>query len=141
MLKISKQFVTFLFLLFFISELYAEDDKILEAVESSARAWLNLPDNGKYAESWKNASTLFQAKKSESDWGKNIKAIRSPLGTMKSRHIATAHLATSLPDMPDGEYVIVQFYTSFEHQTLALETVTTVKEQDDTWRVSEYLIE
>lgn len=141
MLKITKQFAIFLFLLLFISEIYAEDDKILEAVESSARAWLNLPDSGKYAESWKNASTLFQTKKSESDWKKNMKAIRSPLGTMKSRHIATAYLATSLPDMPDGEYVIVQFYTSFEHQALALETVTTIQEQDDTWRVSEYLVE
>ena len=140
MLKITKQFVTFLFLIIFISDLYAEDDKILETVESSARAWLSLSDNEKYAESWKNASALFQAKKSESDWIKNMEATRSPLGTMKSRHIATAHLATSLPDVPDGEYVIVQFYTSFENQALALETVTTVKEQDDTWHVSEYLI-
>jgi CHAD domain-containing protein len=140
MLKITKQFVIFLTLLLFISKLYAEDGKILEAVESSSRAWLSLPDSRKYAESWKNASALFQAKKSESGWIKNMEAIRSPLGAMKSRHIATAHLATSLPNMPDGEYVVVQFYTSFEHKALALETVTTVKEKSDTWRVSEYLI-
>lgn len=140
MLKITKQFAIFVFLLFLIKELHAEDNNILESVESSARAWLNLVDGEKYAESWKNASGLFQTKEPESDWVKNMTTIRSPLGTAKSRHIATAHAATSLPNLPNGEYVVVQFYTSFEHKTLALETVTTAKEQDGTWRVSEYLI-
>lgn len=140
MLKITKQFFIFLLLLFFINELSAEDSKILKNVESSARAWLSLADKGKYAESWKNASTLFHAKASESDWIKNMEAARSPFGSMKSRHIATAHSATSLPGVPDGEYVVVQFYTSFEHKPLALETITTIKEQDDIWRVSDYQI-
>lgn len=140
MLKNPKQIATFLFLLFFVSGLHAEDSKILENVENSARAWLNLTDHGKYPESWKNASALFQAKAPESDWVNNITSIRSPLGTMKSRHLATAHSATSLPNAPDGEYVIVQFYTTFEHKALALETVTTVKEQNNIWRVSDYHI-
>lgn len=140
MLNIPRQFAIFLFLLLFVSGLHAEDSKILESVESSARAWLNLIDHGKYAESWQNASALFQAQASESDWVKNITTIRSPLGKMKSRHLATAHSATSRPNAPDGEYVIVQFYTTFEHKALTLETVTTTKEQDNIWRVSDYLI-
>lgn len=141
MLNIPKQFAIFIFLFLFVSGLHAEDSKMLESVENSARAWLNLTDHEKYAESWKNASALFRAKAPESDWVKNIKTIRSPLGTMKSRHLATAHSATSLPNTPDGEYVIVQFYTTFEHKALTLETVTTTKEQDNIWRVSDYLIE
>lgn len=141
MLNIPKQFATFLYLFLFVSGLHAEDSKILESVESSARTWLNLIDYGKYGESWKNASPLFQAKAPESDWIQNITTIRSPLGAMKSRHLATAHSATSLTNAPDGEYVIVQFYTTFEHKALTLETVTTTKEQDNIWRVSDYLIE
>ena len=140
MLKNTKQFITFLFLFTIINQIYADDSGILENVENNTRSWLNLVDNGQYAASWKNASTLFKSKESESVWIKNLESIRSPLGSMKSRHIATAHSAKSLPGVPDGEYLIVQFYTSFEHKALALETVTAVKEQDETWRVSEYFI-
>jgi hypothetical protein len=140
MLKATQYLITVLFLFLFINQLHADDNRILKNVESSTRLWLQLVDDGKYAASWKNASTLFKSSKSESDWIKNMKANRSPLGSMKSRHIATAHAAKSLPDVPDGDYVIVQFYTTFEHKALALETVTAVKEQDDRWRVSEYLI-
>lgn len=140
MLKITKSFMSALFLFLLINHVHADDNRILKNVESSTRSWLQLVDNGKYAASWKNASTLFKSSKSESDWIKNMQAIRSPLGSMKSRHLATAHAAKSLPDVPDGDYVIVQFYTTFEHKALALETVTAVKEQDDRWRVSEYLI-
>lgn len=140
MLNIPKQFATFLFLLLSVSGLHAEDSKMLESVESSARAWLNLTDHKKYAESWKNASALFQANAPESEWIKNVTTIRSPLGAMKSRYLATAHSATSVPNAPDGAYVIVQFYTTFEHKALTLETVTATKEQDNIWRVSDYLI-
>ncbi len=140
MLKITKRLVTFLILILYINHIYAEDNQFFEDIENSTHSWLHLTDHGKYAASWENASTLFKSSKTESDWIKEMEAIRSPLGSMKSRHIATAHSAKSLPDVPDGDYVVVQFYTTFEHKALALETVTAVKGSDDTWRVSAYLI-
>jgi hypothetical protein len=47
---------------------------------------------------------------------------------------------TTLPGVPDGEYVVVQFDTSFEKKKTAIETVTPMKEPDGRWRVSGYFI-
>ena len=47
---------------------------------------------------------------------------------------------TSVPGAPDGEYVVIQFQTIFEHKASAIETVTPSKEKDGAWRVSGYYI-
>ena len=52
----------------------------------------------------------------------------------------TATYKTSLPGAPDGEYVVIQFDTSFENKKAAIETVTPMMDQDGTWRVSGYYI-
>ncbi|RPI50795.1 MAG: DUF4019 domain-containing protein [Acidobacteria bacterium] len=40
----------------------------------------------------------------------------------------------------DGEYVVFQFGTSFEHKAAAIETVTAVKDSDGAWRVGGYFV-
>jgi hypothetical protein len=50
------------------------------------------------------------------------------------------NFATSLPGAPDGEYVIIQFATSFENKTSAVETITPMMDKDGQWRVSGYYI-
>ena len=59
---------------------------------------------------------------------------------MKSRRLVSARFERSLPGVPDGEYVIVQFNSSFEHKADATETVTPMKDPDGQWRVSGYFI-
>jgi len=41
---------------------------------------------------------------------------------------------------PDGDYVIIQFDTSFENKKSAIETVTPMLDKDGVWRVSGYYI-
>ena len=41
---------------------------------------------------------------------------------------------------PDGEYVVIQFATSFENKKTALEKVTPMMDKDGKWRVSGYSI-
>lgn len=53
--------------------------------------------------------------------------------------MATSYM-TSLPGAPDGEYVVVQFETSFTNKKAAAETVTPMLENDGQWRVSGYYI-
>jgi hypothetical protein len=45
-----------------------------------------------------------------------------------------------LPGAPDGEYVVIQFESSFEKKKSAVETVTPMLEKDGKWRVSGYYI-
>jgi hypothetical protein len=42
--------------------------------------------------------------------------------------------------VPDGEYVVFQFNTSFEQKAAAVETVTAMREKDGTWHVAGYFI-
>ncbi len=135
-----KRLIAVLLLLFCTSVAYAEENNILDKVESSARSWLELVDSGKYKESWENSSALFKTKTSESEWIKSITVIRAPRGAVNSRYIATAAATKALPGFPDGEYVVLQFYTTFAEKGLALETVAQAKTQDETWQIVEYTI-
>jgi hypothetical protein len=110
------------------------------AAESAALAWLSLVDAGNYAQSWSAASTLFRQKVPESQWQSAAAGARAPLGSLKSRKVQSATLKNSLPGAPDGEYVVVQFASSFEHKASAIETVTPMKDVDGKWHVSGYYI-
>ena len=135
-----KRLIVLLLLLLCTSAVHAQESNILEKVESSARAWLGLIDSGEYKESWENASPLFKEKTSEVAWVKSITAIRTPRGAMNARYIATAGSTKSLSGLPDGDYVVLQFYTTFAEKGLALETITLTKTQDDTWQIAAYEI-
>jgi hypothetical protein len=69
-----------------------------------------------------------------------MKAARQPLGKLISRKMQTKSYKTSLPGAPDGEYVVIQFETSFENKKTAIETVTPMLDKDGKWRVSGYYI-
>ncbi|MDY6990555.1 MAG: DUF4019 domain-containing protein [Thermodesulfobacteriota bacterium] len=57
-----------------------------------------------------------------------------------SRKVKAKAYKTSLPGAPDGEYVVIQFDTSFEYKEKAVETVTPMMDKDGLWRVSGYYI-
>jgi len=108
--------------------------------QQSADSWLALVDSGKYAESWQVASQLFKAHVSKGQWETAARATRSPLGPVQSRQLKSATSKTSLPGVPDGQYVVLQYETSFEHKRSAIETVTPMLDKDGAWRVSGYYI-
>jgi hypothetical protein len=116
------------------------DDKNEAAAIDAAKAWLALTDAGKFAASWDEAASLFKAAVTKADWEKQIAAVRGPLGALGERTIAVAKFARSLPGAPDGEYVMIQFKTRFEHKAAAVETITPMKDKDGRWRVSGYYI-
>ena len=61
---------------------------------------------------------------------------------MTSRKLKGAQYKTSLPGAPDGEYVVIQYDTSFENKrsASAVETITPTLDKDAQWRVSGYFI-
>ena len=119
--------------------LATESDKMNLAV-SSTEMWLSLVDEGKYADSWNEAAGYFKGAVKQEQWQKTLKAVRTPLGKVISRGLKSKSYHTSLPGAPDGEYVVIQFETSFENKKSAIETVTPMKDKDRKWRVSGYFI-
>lgn len=110
-----------------------------DAAAETAKAWLELVDQGKYGASWKEAAPLFQGQVTEKAWEKLVAGVRKPLGAFRSRELASAVFSTSLPGAPDGEYVVVQFQSSFANKAEAVETVTPMLDQG-VWKVSGYFI-
>ncbi|HET7101683.1 MAG TPA: DUF4019 domain-containing protein [Terriglobia bacterium] len=111
-----------------------------KAAASSAEKWLGLVDKGEYAESWKEAATYFRNSITEQKWEQAAQSVRKPLGMLISRKLKTAVYKTSLPGAPDGEYVVMQFDSSFADKKSAVETITTVLDHGGKWRVVGYFI-
>lgn len=110
------------------------------AAIAATEQWLSLVDSGRYGQSWKQAARYFRAGVSKANWRDSIKAVRKPLGQLKSREVLSSVYTISLPGAPDGEYVVIQFKTYFENKQVAVETVTPLLEEDGSWRVSGYYI-
>ena len=106
----------------------------------AAQTWLQELDGGAYAASWSNAAAYFQGMVTENEWTNMMTSGRSPLGEVISRDFKAARHFTSLPGVPDGDYIVIQFATSFARKKNAVETVTPMKEENGDWRVSGYFV-
>jgi len=126
-------------LVLFCTQVLADQSKE-EAAKAASEAWLALIDNGKYSESWNEGATYFKNAVSEAQWTKSIVAFRKPLGNILSRSLMSKKYTNTLPGAPDGEYVVIQYETSFENKKSAIETVTPMLDKDGKWRVSGYYI-
>ena len=106
---------------------------------SEALDWLNTIDAGKFAESWQNTDTFFKAQVTKKKWSETLKEVRTPLGQVISRSEITRQHHTSLPGAPDGEYLIIQYQTKFQHKKTSTETLTLSKGSGQ-WRPVGYFI-
>lgn len=118
---------------------FAGDAKTVVA-RRSAESWLALVDAGHYGQSWDQAASLFKQRVSKQQWETAVRKVRQPLGRVKSRELMGSQYLTQLPGVPDGEYVVIQYKTSFEHKKSAVETITPMRDTDGKWRVSGYFI-
>lgn len=122
-----------------VTGIAAEPEKEKAAV-AIAESWVALVDGGKYGESWKEAAEYFRNAVKQEQWEQAAQAARQPLGKLVSRKVKTTAYKTALPGAPDGEYVVIEFETVFEHKKTAIETVTPMMDKDGKWRVSGYFI-
>jgi hypothetical protein len=111
-----------------------------ELAASTSQAWLALVDAGKYQESWQQAAEFFKNAVDQNQWESSMIAYRKPLGNVLSRELIFKKYTNTLPGAPDGEYVVIQYKTSFENKASAVETVTPMLDTDGIWRVSGYYI-
>ncbi len=118
----------------------ADDQAAVDQAKKAADAWLKLVDDGKYRESWDQAATFFKDHVTAEGWEQMVGAVRKPLGVMVSRTFKLAKYSTNLPGAPDGQYVVIQYDTSFANKKAAVETITPMLDKDGQWRVSGYYI-
>ncbi len=138
----TKLMSTLLFVALFmgISAQVRAQDKPEQLAQQSAESWLAFVDSGKYADSWQQAAEYFKNAVTQDKWEDTMRSRREPLGKLVSRKLSSAEYTTALPGAPDGEYVVIQFDTSFEHKQTAVETITPMLDKDGKWRVCGYFI-
>jgi hypothetical protein len=111
-----------------------------QAAEQAAADWLKLVDFDAYARSWRQASSTFKAAVTEGNFEQTLRATRAPLGAVLSRQLKSTEYRTQLPGVPDGEYILIRYTTTFEHKKATLETVVLALEKDGHWRAAGYSI-
>lgn len=116
-----------------------QQDAVRNAVDAANR-WLVPADAGDGAATWDQAASAFQAAVSKADWSAALRQARQPLGAVTARKMVSSEYKLSLPGAPDGEYVVIQYDTQFEHKTHAVETVVPMRERDGSWKVSGYFV-
>jgi hypothetical protein len=118
----------------------AADTAAERAAQQSAQTWLALVDAGKYGQSWSEAAQLFKKAVTQAQWEGAARGAREPMGKLQARKLQSSEYRRTLPGAPDGEYVVIQYATSFENKKSAVETITPMKDKDGIWRVSGYVI-
>ncbi len=109
-------------------------------IAQQAETWLQLIDDGHYAQSWSEASPVFQQAVDKARWTEILNALHTPLGTRLSRQLHTSELYEVLPASPGGPHLVLQFSTRFENKPDAIETVTFTRDPDGAWRASGYYV-
>lgn len=123
----------------FCSALFGQESKEDKALEA-AKVWLKLIDNGEYEKSWQTAAEYLKNVTTKEQFKQSLIAGRSPLGSVISRTLKSKEYIAGLPGAPDGEYVEIQFQTSFENKHSSIETIASMLDVDGEWRVAGYYI-
>jgi nitrous oxidase accessory protein NosD len=113
----------------------------VEAPVEAALGWLKLVDDGDYAKSFDEMAALFRGAVSKADWEKTMDLHKKGFGKVVSRKVQSKRRTRHLPTGPAGEYVIIEFESSFENKSKTAETVTLMRDRDGVWRVTRYFIE
>jgi opacity protein-like surface antigen len=119
---------------------FAQDEAAKrKAAEQAAQTWLAVVDQGNYGQSWDSAATFFKSHVSRENWEPMVKQVRGQIGKAGKREVASSTYQTELPNVPKGEYVVIQYKTKFGAGTMA-ETVVPMLDADGKWRVSGYFV-
>ena len=106
----------------------------------AADEWMALVDASDYGQSWERAALAVREAMPRVQWVVALQELRKKLGGVVRRKLRSATYAKDPPNAPPGEYVVIQYDTTFENRALAVETLTPVRQPDGSWRVSGYFI-
>ena len=144
--------ITILALAGSVTLLFAQDSAVVETNKApvvtdhvkdasiEGLRWLSIVDSGEYDRSWTESAEIFRLALVQVDWTNQLTSVRKPLGSIVSRTFVGGEYQTSLPQAPEGEYVVLRYETKFAEAGVLVETVTPMRDPDGKWRVAGYYI-
>lgn len=113
-------------------------DANVEAATQAAQEWLMLLDAGELEATWSEASEALQSQVTAEQWTAQIRQVQSQLDALQERALTNSRYTTSLPNAPEGEYVVLQYRTTYG-TTNTTETLA-MRKENDAWRVAGYFV-
>lgn len=108
----------------------------IEAARQAADRWLAHIDAGDAEASYETAAEVLQNQITEAQWRGSLDAAQMQTGELVDRALVAPRYTTTLPDVPFGEYVILEYDSRFAHLA-AHEVVVLTKENGD-WKAAGY---
>lgn len=118
----------------------AQEDQRVADARAAAASWLVLLDAGQYQQTWLQSASLFRAAVTQETWLQAANLVRTPLGAVTARTLKSAQFTRTLPQVPDGDYVVIQYDSTFANRAHAVETITPMRDKDGSWKVSGYFV-
>ncbi|WOO41283.1 DUF4019 domain-containing protein [Rubellicoccus peritrichatus] len=136
-------FLVFIFSTFHLAHAVADREI---AAKEAALAWLPLIDEEKYAEALEITAPQFREEMKKEDWVSGLGQVRQPLGSVDKRILQRLFATPVLPGGPEGDYVIVNFRTSFVGREEAVDEIVVMSASQDAdgsdlWQVVGYYID
>lgn len=103
---------------FACAEQPSQDVAVQRAVD-----YVELLDQGNSEACWKEMTPLFKAISDKELWTRRQNAFREAYGPLLSRSFVRIDFRERYTRSPDGNYVIVQLRSSFQHKASVVETV------------------
>lgn len=109
-------------------------------VQAVARQWLVAADALDGSTTWNMAGARFRGAITLDRWTSALRMVREPLGPVVQRTSTATAFEKHFPNVPAGEYALLQYRTAFDKNADGHETLTLEHEADGNWRVIGYFI-
>lgn len=94
-----------------------------ELLLEQADSFVTMLDQQQYDDAWLATSQHFQGLTNQQEWFARQHLVRSAYGPLASREFYRLDYRRSYHESPDGQYVIVQFKSSFSNKAHSIETI------------------
>ncbi len=109
------------------------------AAQRQALGFLGYLDHGRYADSYSYTGMLIRNQLDREAFASKVEQARANAGALQSRELVDAGYTTSVPDAPQGQYVVLHYHSSFAKRPDTLETLTLALAKGY-WRVDGWYI-
>jgi len=126
-------------LCFFVLASVGSAELISTGAITEARKFTRTIDSGETVTAYTRASVLLQLSQAQQDWVDAINRSHKLLGTVQERTLVAVRSVQTFPQLPDGEYLLIQFSARTPVKKDAREIIL-MQQQGDVWLVADYSI-
>ena len=131
-----------LVIIFYPSYVRKPDQQRLDASGAAAYEFLHLVDQQQYEQSWNACASYLKETVPLQKWQQPLAAVRTAAGSLQERQQTNyTYTKEAKKGVPEGEYMVYSYTSTFTHKADVKETVTLMLTQDGSWRVAGYFIE